>query len=447
MKVKKQSFVKKSIALMLLSSTLMWSASTVGAAPVEISLDDSIALALKNNSSISIYDAARQVTLSQLDEVKNGYQPTLNYTFSGSRINAAAASHTYYTTQMQPLHFLSPAYSYNEFNNEISLTLPLYTGGKLEGQVNQAKLNVTVADWTIESNRQQLKLAATNGYFSVLEAQMQVAVDLDSVNDLQAHLNNVQAQYNVGTVAKLDVLTSKVNLANAQQTLIKQKNTYDVAVASLNNVMGLPQDTELKIKDNLTYKPYDTALNDCIQYALQHRPEIIQADLNVKVQQEAVGIADSSNKPTVNLSAMTDWNDTKFAGTRNNNSSIGISASWNFFDFGLTKSKVTEANASVAKAVAQAKQERETVMLDVRTAYLNLREAEKRLATTKVTVEQGQENYKIAQVRYTSGVGTNVDVMDAETALNTARTNDIQALYDYNTSKATLDKAMGIAVK
>ena len=72
--------------------------------------------------------------------------------------------------------------------------------------------------------------------------------------------------------------------------------------------------------------------------------------------------------------------------------------------------------------------------------------AEKNIPTTKVAVEQSQEDYKIAQVRYSAGVGTNLDVIDAQVALTTAQTNYIQALYDYNTSKASLDKAMGIQV-
>ena len=94
----------------------------------------------------------------------------------------------------------------------------------------------------------------------------------------------------------------------------------------------------------------------------------------------------------------------------------------------------------------QAKQTKDDIELEVRQDYLSLRNAEKRIATTQVTVDQALENYHIAQVRYASGVGTNLDVMDAESALTLAKTNNVQALYDYNTSKAQLDKAMGIGI-
>lgn len=98
------------------------------------------------------------------------------------------------------------------------------------------------------------------------------------------------------------------------------------------------------------------------------------------------------------------------------------------------------------KAEEAAAAARETIQLDVRTAYLSLRAAEKNIHTTQVAVDKAQEDYKIAQVRYSAGVGTNLDVMDADEKLVTAQTNYYQALYNYNTSKAQLDKAMGIPV-
>jgi len=99
------------------------------------------------------------------------------------------------------------------------------------------------------------------------------------------------------------------------------------------------------------------------------------------------------------------------------------------------------------KQTEQARQSRDSVQLEVRQAFLNMKEAEKRIETSKVAVDKAEEDFKIAQVRYSAGVGTNLDVIDAQLALTQAKTNNIQALYDYNTSKAKLDKAMGIPVR
>jgi outer membrane protein len=433
MREKKSSLVRKSIALMLIGGAFVLGAPQVGASALEISLDDSVALTLKNNESVKIAASEKLTAAELLAEAQTGYQPRLDYTFSGSRAGAnSSATHIYSVG--------------NQFGNQVGLSLPLYTGGSVEGQINQAKLGLTSADLAIADAKQQLKLQATTGYFAVMQAQNLVKVNQDTVNDLQAHLTNVQAQFAVGTVAKSDVLRSQVAVANAQQTLIQAQNTYDLAVSSLNNVMGLPMDTQIHLKDQLQYTKYNTPLADCVSYALQHRPDGQQADISIASAKEGITIAESGNKPQVNLSADEGWSDTHPLGTKNNSWSIGASASWNLFDAGLTKSKIRSANVAVDKASQQAQQTKDTIQLDVRQAYLSLKNAEKRISTTQVAVDQAQEDYKIAQVRYSSGVGTNLDVMDAEAALLTAKTNSIQALYDYNTSKAQLDKAMGIAV-
>ena len=261
-----------------------------------------------------------------------------------------------------------------------------------------------------------------------------------------AHLKNVQAQYSVGTVAKSDVLRSEVELANNQQSLIKAQNNYDLAVSRLNNIIGLPLDTEVKLKDELKHNRYELSLADAIQYAMIHRPEAIQADYAIDAAKQGVKAAESGKLPTVDASATTGWSDTKFPGMENNSNSIGISASWNVFDSGVTHARIKQADSAVAKAAIQAQQTKDTVQLEVRQAYLNMNEADKRISATYVAVEKAEEDFKIGGVRYGAGVGTNLDVIDTQVALTQAKNNYIQAMYDYNTSKANLDKAMGMTV-
>lgn len=119
------------------------------------------------------------------------------------------------------------------------------------------------------------------------------------------------------------------------------------------------------------------------------------------------------------------------------------SASWNIFDNGVTAAAVHSAEASLLKAQeASASKDGRQIQLEVRTAFLNLQAAGKNIQTTQTAVNQA-EDYKIAQVRYSAGVGTDLRCVDAEEKLTTARTNYSTALYNYNTSKASLDKAMG----
>lgn len=430
----------------------------VFAAPVELTLEESIQMALKNNSAIKIADNDKQSAAWKIDEAKANKLPTL--TFSNTDARASYLSSTTLkpyansaltapdgTTVYGVRAVTVPGGATNKFENKFTLSIPLYTGGKVEGLVDQAKLSFKAADLTVDKTKQQIKLDATNGYYSILQTKNLLKVAQDSVDSLSEHLKNVQAQYNVGTVAKSDVLRSEVELANAQQSLIKAQNAYDLAISSFNNVVGLPLESEIAVKDELKYQKFEMSLNECIKYALENRPEVTMANLNIDIAKKGVQVAKAGKLPTIGASAATGWYDDEFPGTQNNTWSIGLSATWSVFDSGLTDSKIKQANAAVDKAAEQAKQTSDSVQLDVRNAYLSMKEAEKRIETTNVAVEKAQEDFKIAQVRYGAGVGTNLDVIDAQLALTQAKTNYIQALYDYNTSKAELEKAMGVPVK
>jgi len=423
----KQAHWKKRLAVALTGGLLMLNTVIALAAPVELTLEDSIAMALNSNPAIKMTDADRKSAELQINIAKGEKLPALTISHSDNIFHSGADLDTDYTTS-------------------VSLGLNLYTGGKTESDISSAKLKLKVADSAVEQSKQKIKLDATNDYFTILQTKNSLKVSQEAVDQMEVHLKNVQAQYAVGTVAKSDVLRSEVELANNQQALIKAKNAYDLAISNLNNVIGLPLDTDVIVKDELKHEKYTLTLTDSIQYALTHRPEAIQADYSIDVAKEAVKGYKAGKLPTVSATAKTGWKDKDFPGADNNSWSIGLAASWTPFDSGVTNAKIKQSDSAVVKAVEQARQTKDTVQLDVRQAYLNMSEAEKRIDTTQVAVEKAEEDFKIAQVRYSAGVGTNTDVIDAQVALTTAKNNYIQAMYDFNTNKASLIKAMGVPV-
>jgi outer membrane protein len=424
----KQTHWKRQLMAALTGGFLVLHTVSAFAAPIELSLEESIARALQNNPAIKIADASRQEAEYEIKIAKGDKLPKLIMTHSDSRVNKVSST-------------------YNSFENQIALKMNVYTGGQVEGAIEKAKLGLKVADLDVEQSKQQIKLDATNGYFTILQTRNTVKVDQESVDQMAAHLKNVEAQYNVGTVAKSDVLRSQVELANNQQVLTKAQNAYEIAVSNLNNVMGLPLNTEIQIKDELVHEPYNLSLEDSIAYAMNNRPEAIQADHNIDIAKQSVKIAKGGKLPTVSASAAKNWEDDNFPGSDNNGWSVGLAATWTPFDSGVTNAKIKQSNSAVEKSLQTAKQTKDAVQLEVRQAYLNMVEAEKRISTSQVTVEQADEDFKIAQVRYSAGVGTNTDVIDAQVALTQAKNNYIQAMYDFNTSKANLTKAMGVPVE
>lgn len=430
MKSKTKSWQKR-LVMVLTGAFLAMQTGFASAASVELSLDESISMALQNNPAIKIATADKIKADWALSQAKGGRGPAISFNYTGSRGTLSSSSEIIT----------------DYFKNQFSLTLPLYTAGKVEGLIGQAKWNVDIADLGVTKSRQQIKLDATSGYFAVLQARNMVKVNQESVASLQEHLKNVQAQFSVGTVAKSDVLRSEVELANAQQTLTKAQNAYELAVASLNNVVGLPLDTELIIREEMQYQAYGMSLDDSIRFGLQNRPDTAQAEAGIELAKESVKVAKSGYGPTVALGGGVGRWDTETPGTDNKSWTLSLSSTWNIFDTGVTRAQVKQAKSAVDKANYTAQQTKDSVQLEIRQNYLSMQEAEKRIGTSQVAVSKAEEDFKIAQVRYSAGVGTNLDVIDAQVALTQARTNYVQALYDYNTNKAKLEKAMGMPVQ
>lgn len=427
---KNNRFYKKLTALVatgLLTAAV--SGTAFAADTVQLDLHDSVQMALENNRTIRQALTDVDTAKWSLSSARRTMGPTLNWAATALRND----------NQLQ--NSLG-----NQYGHELQVGMPLYNGS-VKGKIKQARYGLNAQDLTLEQTKQAIRYTATAAYYQILQDRNLIDVEQESVNTLQEHLDNVNAQYRVGTVAKSDVLASQVQLANAQQALVSAQNNYDIAVSTLNNVIGLPTDTVLDIRDQLKYTKYDLTQDDCTNYALDNRADGAAARYAVKVAEAGVDTAKAGYQPTVNaVASKTIAGDREFRKNQAESWKAGLQASWDVFDNGLTQASVNSANMALAKAQEAAAQTDDQIRLDVRTAYLGLQAAEKNIQTTSVAVTRAEEDYKIAQVRYSAGVGTNLDVMDANEKLTTARTNYYTALYNYNTSKAALDKAMGIPV-
>ena len=433
---------------------------TFAAEGMPLTLDDAIALALKNNRLIEQSKEDREAARWNLSAVRRASGPNISWSSTLNRIGgryyrridslrnthdqAAAAKEMGYNVNMS----LYPSYE-NENSNSVNLQVPLYSGGRLENQRKTARYALNAADMTLENSRQTVKYQAAAAYYQVLQRASLVNVQEEAVGLLEEHLRNVSIQYEVGTVAKSDVLATNVQLANTQQSLNTAQGNYQTAVAQLNNILGLPVDTEIATNENINFIHYNLTEKDCLEYALAHRPDGIAAVYAVKQAQAQTAAAKSGYRPNVNAVVQGNMSGENVFGTNHNAEqwAVGLQMNWNVFDNGVTSANVHQAQAAARKAESIAQQQIETIELEVRSAYIALKTAEKNIEVTASAVDKAEEEFAIAQIRYVEGVDTNLNVMNAQEKVVETRNNYYTALYNYNTSRAQLEKAMGVPVE
>ena len=394
----------------------------------KLDLDESrtIDLALANNRTAKRtkwgYEAAKSA-VSQVAAAKN---PSVSYGWSAQKTGGDTGRS-------------------KRGNHDFSISAYVFNP-QLDANIDSARYTREGTGASYEEALQQAKYDAISGYYTLIMNRNLVDVAQQAVKDYQGHVTNIQAQYNVGLVASSDVLAAKTNLADSETNLVKAQNVANLAEASLNQVIAYPVQTAINTAEHdLQYKPYNVTLEQAKAYALLHRSALVKSALDVKSAEEAVKSAKSGYLPTVAVKAGRGYADPDgYFGTSTKSWSVGATASWSLWDGGATQNAIKKANAQLEQAKEANLATVDAVLLAVQKAYLNLRSAEQTIQSTQTAVAQGQESFRIATLRYRAGVGTNLDVLDAETKLTDARNNYVQALYNYNISIAALEQLTGV---
>ena len=404
------------------------------AVAMDIDLKGAVTTAIQNNRDITIAELERREAEADVSAAAAKKNPSVSYSWQRNQ----------YPTQVVTTGAGTQS-SNHGYSQGINVSWPIWTFGKVEGAIDAARYQKNIADLNVYKTEADTKLAAVQAYYQYLEAVKLAEVQAQSVTDYASHLNNVQQQFDAGIVAKLDVLSSNVSLANAKQKSIAADNTRDVAEANLNNIMRVPMNTTLNPLDkNFPEPEFDLTMEQAILMAQKYRWELVEADYGVKAAEASLRSAKAGYLPTVSVGGGYSWKEASVTAVDKDDWAVQGGLSWSLWDGGATQASVKKADAAVKTAQETLLQAREKIELEVRQDYLNVLSYKEQIRAAEASVAQAEEAYKIATVRYSSGVGINLDVLDAELALNTARTNYITALYNYNIGLATLEHAMGV---
>ena len=438
-----------------------WLMTSSSGYAMPLSLSDSIERALEFDESIESAEYSREIAKWQLSAARRRTGPTFSWSSRAEKIGGRdyrgyREAHKRYGNDGayifdengNYLDFARGSTAYNNtFSNSLSISMPFYTGGELEGNIKNRRYGLNAADLTLENTRQTIKYQVIEAYYNILQQQNIVEVNESAVRMAAEQLNLLQIQYEEGERAYSEVLQMQVQKANYDQDLTSAYSRLKVAKSTLLSLIELPEETEIELTDKFVYKPYEFTLEECLKFAEENRPDLAAANYDINQAEAAVSSAKSGNRPTVTGSASkTIVANGAFQSDRNEQWAAGISLNWSIFDNKVTSANVNTAKSEVERLKAQVDALTKNVDLQVRSAYTQMKAAEENVKLTKVAVAQAEENYEIAVVRHIEGVDILLNVTNAQEKLTQARTNYYSALYQYNLYKAQLEKAMGIPV-
>ena len=345
------------IALMIFASSTVYAADSE---VVSLNLAESIELALKNNQTIAQSMEDREIARWRYKNARRQSGATFSYNFSGNRYGQNANGSKRIG---------------NDFNNRLTLSIPIYQGGRLKNQRLQSKYALDSAELTLEDTKQAIKLQTTQAYYEILRCRDMMKVREEEVNALQEHLNKSMIRYREGVVAKSDILASTVSLADAKQNYVIARGEYEKSLADLNNIIGLPTETPLLIRDETNYTTYEPTEESCVEYALENRPDYFSAEYEIKQAEAAIKIAESGRKPRVDASISKTAEGDRIFKADSRNWQAGLTLQWNIFDNGVTSANVNEMRAQLRKYQSVATQIADSIRLEVHNDYIDLRTA------------------------------------------------------------------------
>ena len=374
---------------------------------------------------------------------------------SGSATSSGSNSTSNGTSRAAPLEPSRQTGGGNNGNSSPSVNLNVLTPRiqvswfvDITGIVKTARqlgdLEQALSRLEIARTRQDTALQVRNGYYNLLRSIAFVSVNEASVAQSEELVRVTQAQKDAGVASQYDVLRARTQLRNNQQALISSRNQVNISKNALANQIGIDPSTVIDPASPAT--PTAPELNEeaLIGTAIKQRPEYAQADINLLVADKNIRLAKRGLEPYVNVNAVGGYNVTGVnAYDRRDAASIGASLTVPFSDGGATKHAIESARSDKRNAEITKDQFVRGIKAEVQQAIIAIRDAQERSAAAEQSVTEAREAFRLAGVRFRAGVGTQLDVNDAQTALIQAETNRVNAEYDYLGSLARLSRAVG----
>ncbi|GEM_PF-317114 len=395
-----------------------------------LSIDDAIKIALQYNKNLQMYMQDRDIARGQRIAAWDVALPSV--LVSG---DATLTERTRMNDGRRT--------NLDSYGTSVKVTQPLFQGEAIPAAIRRSRFFTALTDETIRETIQQLIADVASSYYDVLLAQHLLDTNLVAVESAREQLRVVTEKRRQETATDYDVLRAQVDVASYSADMLSQQNQIDTSRVALLKYMGVSQDSEITFSDSLEFLPMRPVFERAVEIASGLRPDLRQAELTARMNDEAVKIQRSAFFPAVGAMFQQGWSDSnEHTSFSRNRWSTGLTATW---DLGIDNvGNLEEAKANARKSRIDILNREEDMLREIRQQMNTLANAEEVVRALEVNRTASEEALRLVEIGYQAGVRTELDVQDARKARTDVLAQYYTALADHTKARLNLQLAMGV---
>jgi outer membrane protein len=421
---------------------------------LRLTLDAAVSRALATSEEVETARQQRAMAGAQITQARAGALPQVSGGVVYNRTLASIFDNISFGPPAEPgdddepnpfanLPFGRP----NTWSASLQIAQPLYAAGRVGTALQIARRVRSAADLQVLEAESEIELQVRNAYFVIVLADQMVGIAEEAYELADAVVRQVELFRQQGTASEFDVLRARVERDNLEPGIIEARNARHLAELNLKRLANLPAERPLVAATPLTPVIADVD-RAALQDALARRPALRSLDEQIAARAGAVRIARSGYLPTVGVAANFAYQafpervlplDADFR----RDWTVTVQAAIPIFDGFRTRGQVQQAQAELRTAELQRDQARQGLELELEAALGEFDAARAQIEARRATVAQAVRTLELAELRFRSGMATQLDISNARLLLQQARVNEAQALYNYVNALARLERASG----
>jgi len=413
-----------------------------------LDLSEAVRLALLRNPEVLIAVEQLEELQGRIQEVRSEAYPELRFQGFGSRWRDPSFLNSGSFDDVPPefKNALIPR-AINLFDVGIGLKQPLYTAGKIRNGIRLAEEGQKEKEAALEAVRRGMVYKVFEAFHDLLLAQENVAVLLETRDQLRRHLDLARKRFALGVATEIDVLRSEVNLANTDPELIRAQNQVRLSRSALNNLIVVDLENPTQIVGRLEHRSWKAPpVSQLSAQAMEVLPEIMESRRKLNEARLLLALAQAENKLSVDLEAnlgMSSRSAGNFFNTDYSRWNVKVNFRLPFYDGGRKAGLVVQASSRVRSSEQALAQLENGVKFEIKGAYDAMQASAEAIEAARLNVAQAVKVLTMMQANYEYGAATTLDVVDSQAALTVARNSEINATYFYEMAKARLKLAAG----